>query len=100
MLKEKIVHMRVHQVVNFEGSLVSYFSSVGGPGRTAAKMTLLPEISCVLCEGPKDKALVPLVNVAFLKLESESFQKKQKEIKEEAAKPKNNPKLNKVSKPR
>ena len=88
MKQEKIVHMRVHQAVNFEKTLESYFAADPGPGRKAANMTFMPEIQCVLVEGKIDKIIIPFVNIAFLKLETEAYKKIQEEKKEEVEKSK------------
>lgn len=98
--KQKLTHMRVHQAVSFEKGLVSFFSSQGGPNRAAAKMTILENLQAVLCEGPTDKVLVPMVNVAFIKLETEAEKKKQKEAEKEANKPKSTLKAQDIKRPR
>ena len=100
MKNETVVHMKVHQAVNFEKSLVSYFSAIGGPGRTAAKMTILGDSQCVLVEGPKDRVLVPFVNVAFMKLDSLATQEKKKADEKEAKKPKSSVKSQDIKRPR
>lgn len=82
----KIIHVKVHEAVNFEKALVTYFSTIGGPGRTAAKMTLLKDIQCILVEGPKDRAIVPLVNIAYIKIESDLSKEKEEKKKAELEK--------------
>lgn len=99
MKNETIIHMRVHQAVNFEKCLVSYFSNVGAPGKSKAKMTIL-DSQCVLVEGPTDRVLVPFVNVAFMKLESKAALKKIKDDEREAAKPKSTLKSQDIKRPR
>ena len=100
MKNEKIIHMKVHQAVNFEKALVSYFSENPGPGRTGAKMTIVDNLQAVLVEGPTDRALVPFVNIAFMKLDSKASQEKEKADKKEAAKPKSTVKSHEIKRPR
>lgn len=99
-MKDKIIEMRVHQAVKFEKSLVTYFTTEGGPGRASASMEILPELSCVLVNGPTDRALVPLVNIAFLKLESISSKAKSAAKKTEAEKVKSTLKASDIKKPK
>ncbi len=39
----KIVHIRVHQAVNFGGSLATYFTTKPAPGKVQANFELRPE---------------------------------------------------------
>lgn len=100
MKNEKIIALRVHQSVVFNGTHVSNFTARGGAGKAPADMTILADMNCVLVEDKNDRALIPFVNIAYMKLESKRSIKKEEEKAKEAAKPKNNPKLNTVKRPR
>lgn len=100
MKDEKIVALRVHQSVVFNGTHVSNFTERGSAGKAPADMTIVPELNCVLIEDRNDRALVPFVNIAYMKLNSKLHLEKEEFRKTEESKPKNNPKLNAVKRPR
>jgi len=96
----KITHIRTHENVVLNDKLENNFMNTDRNRRPATKMTLLQELNCVQLESGKDIALVPMVNIAFIKLESPFSIAKEEAIAKEAAKPKSNAALNKVKKPR
>ena len=100
MKNEKIIFVSTHENVNFEKKYQSHFSSEKRPGRSSVEITLLADLQCVEVKNENDRVIIPLVNIAFLKLESKISKEKAEADKKEAAKPKNNPKLNPIKKPK
>ena len=70
MENEKILQIRTHESVEFDKSRQNYFTSVPTTGRTIVDFTIVPELNCLLLESKTDRALVPFVNLAYIKLES------------------------------
>lgn len=96
----KIIHVRTHENVILDGNLENNFMDTDRNRRPATTIELIKELNCVQISSNTDSALVPMVNIAFMKLESPYSVLKEEEAKAEAAKPKSNPSLNKVSKPK
>ena len=98
-MNDKIVHVKVHEAVNFEKGLCTYFSTKRAPGKSYAEMELLPDIMCVKITGKSDTVLIPLVNVAYMQLECKKSIKKAEEAEKEAAKKKTNIKSQDIKRP-
>lgn len=88
MKNEKIVALRVHQSVVFDGTQVSNFTPRGSRGKHPADITLMSDIQCVLVESATDRALIPFVNIAYMKLDSVLEQEKESAAKAEVEKKK------------
>ncbi len=96
----KIIHVRTHENVVLDGNLENNFMAINRNRRPSTKMQLIKELNCIEISSEKDSVLVPMVNIAFIKVESPYSLEKEAAAKAEAAKPKSNPKLNTVKKPR
>ena len=96
----KIIFARTYENVQFQGKYQNHFSEDARPGHAAVSITLHEEINCIEVNSSTDSALIPLVNIAFMKLDSPLAETKRAEAAAEEAKPKNNPVLNTVKKPR
>ena len=77
-VEEKILQLRVHQHVVFEGTHVSNFSDKLSAGKSKAIMTLRADLGGIIVESKKDRAFIPMVNIAYLKLDC-PFLKKERE---------------------
>lgn len=85
MKNQNVLSIRMHQAVEFNKVQASYFSGKGARGKNKANLTLMPEIQCVLVENATDKALVPFVNIAYIKLEKLEEAKKEVKSKTKAS---------------
>ena len=100
-MKEKILQLRTHMGVRFEGTEVTFFTAVKATGKQLTKMKILPELQCVLCEGEKDRALIPFVNIAYMKLDSKLAEEKAEEVaKADAIASENRKQITRAKKPR
>lgn len=86
MKNESVVAISLHQAVRFDGQLVTNFTDMNTRYKHRAKMTIVPELSCMLIESESDRALVPFVNIAYIKLDSKSHQEQQQFAEKEATK--------------
>lgn len=100
MLDKKIVFVRTHENVNFEKTYQNHFSTEKRPGRSQVQINLIPELQCVQIHNDQDSVVVPLVNIAFLKLEGKLIIDSRKAAAEEAAKPKSTIKSHQIKKPK
>lgn len=98
--KEKITQIRLHQALIFGGKQETWFSSEDVRGRVRVDFEFVPELQCIYVSNHSDKALVPLVNIAFMKLETEESKKKLEEVKAEQAKPKSTNKSHQIKRPK
>lgn len=100
MKKERITQIRLHQALIFGGKQETWFSSENVRGRIRVDFEIVPELQSIYVSNNTDKALVPLVNIAFMKLETVESKKKVEELNKEISKPKTNIKSKDIKRPR
>lgn len=99
-MENKIVFLKVHEAVKLEGNLCTHFSNAEIRGKIKADMQLIPELMSVQISGSQDTILVPLVNIAYLQLETSYVNDKRKEAAGNAdLKPKQSLKPEEVRRP-
>ncbi len=96
----KIIQVRTHESVNLDGKGNTNFSVEAYSNRPGYEIELIPELTSVQISSESDSVIVPLVNVAFMKTETKYSKAKYQAKEKEAKKPKNNPALNKVNRPK
>ncbi len=96
----KIIHIKTHESVIFGKTQQQNFFNKDVPGRGRVEMVLKPEIACVEMKNEIDHVLIPVVNIAFMKLATEASKAKESAKAKEASKPKTNTKPSDIKKPR
>jgi len=69
-MNETVTQIRTHQAVVFEKKQQNYFSITPTTGRTTVNIEFMPEIQAVIIHTEEDRALIPFVNIAYMKLET------------------------------
>jgi len=96
----KIVQVRTHEDVMIDGKYVKNFKNIAHGTYKGYDMEIVEEYAAIQISTSTDIVIVPMVNIAFFKPESKFSKSKQAATEKEAKKPKNNPALNKVNRPK
>jgi hypothetical protein len=93
----KIVHVKTHEAVKFGNSQeFNFYNFATIPGRKTVDIVLNKELNCIELKTELDHVLIPMVNIAFMKLDNKAHQDKQEAKK----KPKPSSKPSDIKRPR